>query len=788
MKKEWFLKNNGDIKGSLIEKLLISRGIKTPEEIKNFLNPLEMELTSPNVFTDMEKVVERISRAIDNNEPILIYGDFDADGVTSTSVLYKTFKYLGGNVNYFIPDRETQGHGLDNKALTNLMIKLKPKVIITVDCGISNVEEVKFVNTFKTIDIIITDHHEAPEILPDAYAIINPKAPNSLDESLSVKQIEYLTYLAGCGVAMKVAQGVLAHYGKGAFVNEILPFVAVGTIADIVPLLGENRHLVAKGLDLISQGRHKGLTKLLEDAKYDVSKITSETIAFGIAPRINATGRLDKADEAVKLLISDNEFEIDKAIESLSRLNATRQTRCEAIFSQADEMYLKEGTNDPAIILYNPEWEVGIIGIVASKFVEKYYKPAFIMTRIKDADNEKWVYRCSARSIEGVPLYDVISENAELLDGFGGHKLAAGLSFGEEKSAFEDVKKALNETVSHYVSGQELKPFINIDLKLEASEITLDLVDNLSKLEPFGANNPSPIFETDGLVVSEKRLMGESGKHLRLMVSKDGYTFPAIWWSRGDVPLGVGDHLDLAFHPQKNEYNGNVSLQLIVDDIHSDKLIDDEQQEEKLSIIDCRQQSDFLNNLNDNLKNTTSKIGVFVESKPVLDNLKQYPAIVSRVFTRENVPECDELYFVDYPADRETFDYIINTAKPRGLHFMNFEPKIFDEVSLLNTLNGMIKFALNNNGGKVEFVRCASFLGKSFEVVKSLLKLFEDFGGIEITQKTDSFYVICAKDLDKVSDILNSPQYEQIFELAQECDIFRQSLLEDDLEQVIYGG
>jgi len=194
-----------------------------------------------------------------------------------------------------------------------------------------------------------------------------------------------------------------------------------------------------------------------------------------------------------------------------------------------------------------------------------------------------------------------------------------------------------------------------------------------------------------------------------------------------------------------------------------------------------------LNNVNDYLKNTSSKIGVFAECKTVLDSIKPYPAISSRVFTRENVDEYDFVMFFDYPSDRETFDYIVNTAKPKGLHFMNFEPKIFDETTLLNTFNGMIKFAINNNNGKVEFVRCASFLGKSFEVVKSLLDLFVEFGCIEISQNTNSYCIISAKNLDNASKILNSSQYEQIFELAQECDMFRQSLLEDDLEQVVYG-
>ncbi|MBQ7125564.1 DHH family phosphoesterase, partial [bacterium] len=299
MRKEWVLDSNISKEKSLVKRLLISRGIKTEEEIHEFLNPLEMDITSPIVFTDMEKAIERLSRAIDSEEVIIIYGDFDADGVTSTSVLYKTLKYLGANVHYFIPDRENEGHGFDKKALIKLMTTVKPKVIISVDCGISDVDAVNFINTFKTIDVIITDHHEAPEELPKAYAIINPKAPNALDENLSSKQIEYLTYLAGCGVAFKVAQALLIKYEKTEFVYEILPFVAVGTVADVVPLLGENRYFVTKGLELISRGKHYGLKRLLESAGFDITKgITSENIAFGVAPRINASGRLDTVDAA----------------------------------------------------------------------------------------------------------------------------------------------------------------------------------------------------------------------------------------------------------------------------------------------------------------------------------------------------------------------------------------------------------------------------------------------------------------------------------------------------------
>lgn len=785
MKKEWILKQTTEHCGkSLVETLLNSRGITKEEDVKDFLNPLEMKLTSPQAFTDMPKVVERLSKAIDNNEQIVIYGDFDADGVTSTSVLYKTFKYLGAKVDYRIPNRETQGHGLNTTLLINIMTTLKPKVLITVDCGISDVEQVKFVNSFKQMDIIITDHHEAPEILPKAYAIINPKAPNALSDTLTTKQIEYLTYLAGCGVAFKVAQGLLNHYQKTAFINEILPFVAVGTIADIVPLLGENRKLITKGLDLISQGKHEGLKLLLESAHYDITKgVTSENIAFGIAPRINASGRLDTVESAIKILVSDNVSEIKVAIENLNELNSVRQRLCDETFKQADEMYKKEGGKNPAIILYDENWHVGIIGIVASKFVEKYYKPAFLMTK-KDG-----IFKCSARSIKGVHLYDIMSENSELFEGFGGHELAGGFSFDSSKYSFETVKKALNESVSAYVSGQDLKPFIDIDLKLNAQDITLDLVEHLSELEPFGQGNPSPIFETDNFTVLDKKLMGCGNKHLKLTVAKDGYSFPAIWWSKGDVSLNKGDKLDLAFHPQKNEFNGSVSVQLIADDIHSDKLKDEDAVgTARYKIYDYRQKTGFLNNVNDYLKNTKLKIKVFAECKSVVDSLLPYNAISSRIFTRNNVEKCDYVMFFDYPADRKTFDMILNTAEPVGLHFMNFEPKIYDETSLLKTFAGMIKFAQHNNNGKIEFIRCASFLGKSVEVVKNLLELFNKYGLLDITDRRDNFYIFKNFENTDISSLLHSQEYEDVYAMASDCDMFRKSLLEDDLEQVVYGN
>lgn len=783
MRKEWIFESNEVREKSLVKRLLISRGIKTEDEIKEFLNPLEMNITSPNAFTDMEKAVNRLSKAIDCGEVIIVYGDFDADGVTSTSVLYKTLKYLGAKVHYFIPDRENEGHGFDKKALIKLMTTVKPKVIISVDCGISDVDAVRFLNSFKIIDVIITDHHEAPEVLPEAFAIINPKAPNALDENLTAKQIEHLTYLAGCGVAFKVAQALLVKYGKTEFINDILPFVAVGTISDIVPLLGENRYFVTKGLDLISRGKHEGLKVLLESAGYDITKgVTSEMIAFGVAPRINASGRLDTVESALQVLISDNPQAIRMAVTTLNDLNKVRQTLCQEVFLQADAMVQKEGNRNSAIVLCNEGWHIGIIGIVASKLVEKYYKPVFLMSYVKEKDQ----YRCSARSIEGVPLYDVISVNSEKLDGFGGHKMAAGLSFTGSNVSFDEVKKSLCETVKEYTSTKDLKPFVKIDLMLKPSEVSVDLVDEISQLEPFGAMNPSPVFAMQNLKVKQKRLMGSDNSHLRLIVGADAYEFTSIWWQRGDIPLKSGDNLDIAFHPQINEFNGNVSVQLIVDDIHSEMLKEEENiSQNSYQIYDNRAKTGILQGVNDYIKTSKFKIGIFAESKYILDTVKPYKEIASKTFTREDIPPCDVLMFFDYPADKETLNFILEKAQPKKLHFMKYEPKIMDEQDFLKTFTGMIKYSVHNNGGKFELIRCASFMGKSVHIFEKLLELYEQVGFIKILDKNKMFYTIEFLGIDDLSKILHTKEYSEIFELIIECETFQKSLLEDDLNVLV---
>ena len=774
--KEWRLNNYEGNEKSLIKRLLYARGVKTEEDIYEFLHPLEMKLTSPKVFTDMEKVVERLSTAIDNGEKIVIHGDFDADGVTSTSLLYRTFKYLGADVNYFIPSREKEGHGLNTKALVKIMTQVKPKVVISCDCGISNVDAVKFLKSFK-IDVIITDHHEAPDQLPDAYAIINPKAPNALDENLTAKQIISLTSLAGVGVAFKTAQALLERYNKLEYIYELLPYAAVGTVADVVPLVGENRYIVTKGLELISAGKHYGLTRLLESAGYK-GQITSEHIGFGIAPRINAACRLDTVESALKVLISDNHQEIEMAIQTLNEFNKVRQELCDKIFAEADEMVKKEGNKNAAIVLFNKDWHIGIIGIVASMLVEKYYKPTFLMTY----SEENQQYRCSARSIDGINLYDVISANAELLDGFGGHSMAAGLGFS--KTSFEDVKKALCNTVKEMSQGKDLKPFLDIDLELVPEDISMELVEDVSQLEPFGANNPSPVFAIRNLKIKDKLLMGDNQTHLKLICNAGASEFTCVRWKQGDISLVKGDTLDIAFHPQINEYKGVRSVQLVIEDVHSEYL-QEEEQTPTVKMYDHRKKTDILPQVNDYVKNSKQNILIFAESKQIIDKLKPFASLSEKIINRDNLKACDSIMFFDYPSDKATFEKIIEQTNPSSIHFMNYDLKYFDEEEFLKTVYGMLKFANNNNNGKVELRRCASFLGKSYDVFYLLFSILEDCKIIKIKEKNSDYYVIEMCGNYDLSLIMQSDKYEELTDLISECEEFQKSLLEDDLYSLL---
>ena len=778
--KEWIFNKNAQEEVSLTKKLLLSRGLTDKDEIEEFLNPLEMKLTSPYDFVDMQKAVDRIIKAIVNREKILIYGDFDSDGITSTSLLMKTLTHLDANVDYYVPDREKEGHGLNSTTLVKLITSQKPKLVITVDCGISNIKEVAFLKSFG-VETIITDHHEAKDDVPQAFAIINPKAPNALSENLSARKIKELTYLAGVGVAFKLAQALLEKFEKIEFAFKILPLVAVGTVADLVPLLGENRCFVKRGLELILN--HTGLKELLINAGYSIEKpITSEIVAFGIAPRLNASGRLDNVECAMKLLLSENPVEIQMAVQALNEFNIVRQQLCNDVFTQADEMWQKSGMKDSAVILFNSSWHIGIIGIVASKFVEKYNKPAFLMTYSEETQQ----YRCSARGVKGLNIFDILDENASLFDGFGGHELAGGFSFSKEKAQFEQVKHALNKTIKEVLNGQELKPFIEVDLKLTPSDINEQLIEDLNVFEPFGASNPNPVFAIENLVIKEKKLMGQDKNHLKLICDANGNELTCIWWQKGDITLNTNDKLDILFHPNLNEFNGNTYLQLIIQDAHSDSIEYDKEMSDKqeLRFFDNRQKTNILPLVADYVKTSKYNIRLLAESKNILDELRGFPALIERTFNRTTLETCDCIMFFDYPSSRELLNEIMEKTSATQVHLMKYNLKQFSPEEFLQTAVKMLKYAQNYNNGTVELYKFSSFLGKSYDVLNILFAIFEEIDLIKILEKTEETIKIQLNENISYTKALHSENYQTMVNLMTDCEDFLQILLNEEIEKV----
>lgn len=784
--KNWKIKEKKELSQELVDaagnellaQLLVQRGIDTTNKIQDFLNPAQMKISSPYVFTGMEKSVSRIFDAIEKQEKITIYGDFDADGVTSTSLLYKTLLHLGANVDFYIPNRENENHGLNTKALVKLIAKNKTKLIITVDCGVSDVEQINFANGFK-VDVIVTDHHESPENLPDAFAIINPKAFNALEKDLSIEEIDSLNQLAGVGVAFKLACALLEKKEAFDFVNEILPLVAVGTIADVVPILYENRALVNTGLKLIENGQHYGITKLLEVGGCSLENgVTSENIAFGVAPRINAAGRLDTVDNAVKLLISDNKSEIHMCVEELNNLNRIRQDLCDNIFEEAVAMLHSEPAQE-SIILYNSEWHLGIIGIVASKLVEKYYKPVFLMTK----DQNTGFIRCSSRSIPEVHIRDAIADNDNLFEYYGGHSQAAGLVFDPKKNSFETVKHCLNESIKNQLDGNELVPSVFIDLQVEPNEISLDLLDTIKKLEPFGEGNKTPLFMSKDLILTNSRTMGANNNHLKLFCEGKGRNFECVYWNHSEINVPQGKSFDAVFYPKLNTFNGVTNIQLDLQDLKSEFAIQAEKQESK--IYDHRKKTNIYNQINDYLMTTKVSTVVYSCNKTVSDTLKPYNCIFERIASRKNMKKSSQIMFFDYPASKSIMAELFKKTGAKTCHFMNYNNKPVDVQELIKNVSGMLKYVDSNRNGDVNLCDISDFLSVSDEVIELCLDLFESLGMIEVLAKNSMNYKIkflCAVEFSKIKEC---DMYEELQVELQKIVDYRQSLCVKPLEEII---
>lgn len=548
----------------ILAQLLYNRGQDTPEKARLFLEGGDDTLHNPFAMHGMSDAVARIRHAIRRGELIAVYGDFDADGVTSTALLTQALQALGGRVRPYIPNRVDEGYGLNINALDTLRDE-GVRLVVTVDCGIRSLEEVAHGRRIG-LDMIVTDHHSVGEELPDALAVLDPK----IDARLRAENGRHSGYpedmLAGVGVAYKLADALVRAEASqtrrepALKLSDLLDLVALGTVADLVPLDRlENRELVRRGLEVLNRAQRPGLFELAQVAGVQPGKIDTTAIGFMLGPRINAAGRLASAMIAYELLIAEMPHAGQYA-QRLQALNEERQIKTLEALAIARERALRDGLDKtPLIFDAGPEFEAGIVGLVAGRLSEEFYRPAVV---VEQGETES---RGSCRSIPGFDITRALDECADLLLRHGGHAQAAGFTVRNEN--LPALRERLQAIAERALAGQDLRPELLADAEVRLSDLTLELAYEVQRLEPTGTGNETPLFITRGLYVTDRRRVGRDGSHLRLRLS-DGLRFiEAIAFKQGNGSEQIPAEVDVAFHLELNEWNGTIRLQLNVQDI-----------------------------------------------------------------------------------------------------------------------------------------------------------------------------------------------------------------------------
>lgn len=532
----------------LVASIIAGKGLKTDEEIEVFLHPRRTDFHNPFLMPDMEKAANRIVEAIKNNEKVAIYGDYDVDGITSSTVLHRFLKDRGLNTNIYIPNRLCEGYGLNAEEIKKIAEE-GHTLMITVDCGITGKAEVELAKSLG-IDTIVTDHHEPPEELPEAIAVVDCKRK---DNKYPFRE------LAGVGVAFKLTQAISKILNLKEEENlKYLDIVCIGTISDIVPLVDENRTISKLGLMLLNQTKNVGLKVLLESLGY--KKIDSTAVSFGIAPRVNACGRMGHERVALELFLTDDVKRARELAKELNDFNTKRQEIEKRIFEEALEQ-IKNGQEEknPCIILRKENWHHGVIGIVSSKITEMYFKPSILMA-IEGED-----CKGSGRSIPGFDIHEALEKCNKNIKQFGGHSMAIGITV--ESANFEAFKSSvLNYAKEKHI--EDIVPVLNIDEKLQLKDITMKDVRDLALLEPFGEANKPPLFQINNVKIETIRTLSE-GKHLKMDIKDDNTKFGTIGFNLGSLAneYKIGDKIDIAGYLEINSFGGRDSIQINIKDI-----------------------------------------------------------------------------------------------------------------------------------------------------------------------------------------------------------------------------
>lgn len=532
--------------------ILAQRGVHSFDQAKEFFRPQLEQLHDPHQMKDMDRAVQRVLRALEEGEKILVYGDYDVDGTTSVAMMYDFLTSLYPDVDYYIPDRYTEGYGISFQGI-DYAVENGYSLIIALDCGIKALDKVDYANA-RNVDFIICDHHLAGEQIPDAVAVLDPKRN---DCQYPFKE------LTGCGVGFKLIQALAKELRLDKeSIFQYLDYLVVSVAADIVPIVGENRIFAHYGLEKLKTNPRPGLASLLGETSLE--GLTISNIVFTIAPKINATGRLEHASQSVELLISKDKAQIEKFALAINDLNTQRKETDGSITQEAIQQIIEDKEEERfTTVVFNPNWHKGVLGIVASRLIETYYRPTLVLTKGNDGE-----ITGSARSVKDFDIYEIIDMCSDLLSKYGGHKFAAGLTMPEEN--FLPFKEKFEELVKERIRPIQRKPTIEIDAELEFSQITPFFLKVLKQMNPFGPENMNPVFLTKNLIGGDLKLMGKNEEHLRLMLwdERSRISQPAVAFGMGEFKTDFQyGRFDVVYTIEENHWKGNSYVQLNIRDV-----------------------------------------------------------------------------------------------------------------------------------------------------------------------------------------------------------------------------
>lgn len=728
----------------LAAKLFTARGLTTKEEVQRFISPDSSLLADPFILDGMELAIKRIRQAQQQQEKLWIYGDYDADGVCSTALLVELFTQLGLQFDYYIPHRFKEGYGL-NKVAIDQAHSDGITLIVTVDNGISACEEVDYAAS-KGIDVVITDHHECPARLPDAYAIINPKKPACAYP---------FKWLAGVGVAYKLAQALLEQVPAS-----FLELVAIGTIADIMPLVGENRYLVKAGVEQLQSSARLGIRALLNVSGQELSNMNETTIGFSIAPRLNAAGRMRHADAAVRLLIAAEIQTADEAAVKLDQYNQQRQQLVEQI-TEAAMSKCEPFIHQPVLVLEDPSWHLGVVGIVAAKVVERTKKPTIILS----VDPQKNLAKGSARSVPGLDMHQALAACDSCLEQYGGHQAAAGMTVRSDR--ISEFRERLNDYALANVDALHADEELVVELKCRPHELTLEAIEWMERLAPFGPSNPKPLIRLDGMRIEQMKLIGKQQNHLKLLLFDEQDETPeksslldviGFHWGEAMAQISQDAELSLIGECSINDWNQRRKPQLMVKDMCISEL----------QLFDWRNSSvtpefiiRYFQQRQTNLaRHDTQKPLICIHQAGLLQEAMLWEVEDTlQIAAASKVTAAKDLVLYDLPENIESFRSLLQRVEGLERIYIVCRPQELTEMPSRDRFKHVyaaLKQRRNPLKSQADTATLASKVAIPLPQLQFILQVFSE---LEFLQKTDNGFIAASQPEKR--DLASSELYRQ---------------------------